>query len=207
MRIIAVGCEYSGVSTLINGINDWGNARGIRHHLDDHFTIPDAFHLTEQEQQGMLEMLPAIKERFQIAYHVRLMHRHPHVLLGGFYIEETVYGPRYYYPGTRIKVREYEPDLPEDAILVHLYAEPEVIRGRMASDPHPHSLVPHEDVPEVLAQFEDEIRQSWIRRKFKIDTSDLSPEQLLETFLERSVPYLNPSDGNIRLLGRDDDAS
>ena len=204
MRVIAVGCEYSGVSTLIQGIDTWGKARGIVHHLDDHFTIPDAFHLKEEEQAGMLEMLPAIKERFQrfqIVYHVRLMHRYEHILLGGFHIEEAVYGPRYYYPEIRIKIREYEPDLPEDAILVHLYARPDVIRERMASNPHPHSLLPSGDVPDVLAQFEDEVRQSWIRRKFAIDTSDLTPEELLETFLKRSVPYLNPSDGNTRLLG------
>ena len=122
-------------------------------------------------------------------------------MLGGFYIEEAVYGPRYYYPGIHIKIREYEPDLPKDAILVHLYAEPNVIRERMASDPHPHPLVPSEDVPGVLAQFEDEVRQSWIRRKFAINTSALTPEQLLDTFLEQSIPYLNPSDGNTRLLG------
>ena len=39
MRIIAVGCEYSGVSTLIDQIDQWGKSREIRHHLDDHFTI------------------------------------------------------------------------------------------------------------------------------------------------------------------------
>ena len=204
MRVIAVGCEYSGVSTLINGINDWGNARGIHHHLDDHFTIPDAYHLTQEEQQGMLDMLPAIKERFQrfqIVYHVRLIHRYDHILLGGFHIEEAVYGPRYYYPGINIQVREYEPNLPADAILVHLHARPEIIQARMASEPHPHPLVPSDDVPAVLEQFREEVSRSWIHRKFEIDTSDLSPEQLLETFLERSVPYLNPSDGNTRLLG------
>ena len=204
MRVIAVGCEYSGVSTLINGINDWGNARGIHYHLDDHFTIPDAYHLTPEEQQGMLDMLPAIKERFQrfqIVYHVRLIHRYDHILLGGFHIEEAVYGPRYYYPGLNVQIREYEPNLPEDAILVHLHARPEVIQARMASDPHPHSLVPSDDVPAVLEQFREEVSRSWIRRKFEIDTSDLSPEQLLDTFLERSVPHLNPSDGNTRLLG------
>lgn len=203
MRLIVVGCEYSGVSTLINGIDNWGKARGIHHHLDDHFTVPDAYHLSEEEQQGMLEMLPAIKERFQrfqIVYHVRLLHRYNHILLGGFYIEEAVYGPRYYYPGIDIKVREYEPDLPEDTILVHLYARSEVIRARMESDPHPHPLVPSKDVPDVLEQFQDEVRQSWLRRRLAIDTSDLSPKQLLEAFLEQSVPYLNPSDGNTRLL-------
>lgn len=45
VRIIAIGCEYSGVSTLIEGLDTWGRERGIHHHLDDHFTIPDAYHL------------------------------------------------------------------------------------------------------------------------------------------------------------------
>ncbi|MDP6042320.1 MAG: hypothetical protein QGG64_27470 [Candidatus Latescibacteria bacterium] len=203
MRVIVVGCEYSGVSTLINGIFEWGKERGIHHHLDDHFTIPDAFHLTEEEQQGMHDMLPAIKERFQrfqIVYHVHLLHKYEHILMGGFHIEEMVYGPRYYYPGKNIQIRGYEPDMPEDTILVHLYARAEVIRERMAANLHPHSLVPSEDVPEVLDHFADEFRQSWIGRKFAIDTSDLSPEKLLETFLKESVPHLNSSDGNTRIL-------
>lgn len=203
MRVIVVGCEYSGVSTLIDGLYEWGQARGVQHHLDDHFTIPDAFHLTDEEQQGMLDMLPGIKERFQrfqIVYHVHLMHKFEHVLMGGFHIEEMVYGPRYYYPGKNIQIREYEVDLPKDVILVHLHARPEVIRKRMTDAPHPHSLVPVEDVETVLDHFKDEVRLSWIQRKFDIDTSDLSPAQLLDTFLERSVPYLNASDGNTRIL-------
>ncbi|MGA1199623.1 MAG: hypothetical protein ACO36I_24270 [Candidatus Latescibacterota bacterium] len=203
MRVIVVGCEYSGVSTLIDGLYKWGQKHGIQHHLDDHFTIPDAFHLTDEEQQGMLDMLPGIKERFQrfqIVYHVHLMHKFEHVLMGGFHIEEMVYGPRYYYPGKNIQIREYEVDLPKDTLLVHLHARPDVIRKRMADAPHPHSLVPSEDVEVILAHFKDEVRLSWIQRKFDIDTSDLSPEQLLECFLKRSVPYLNASDGNTRIL-------
>ncbi len=203
MRLIAVGCEYSGVSTLIRGIDQWGKKRGIRHHLDDHFTIPDAFHLSPEEQQGMLDMMPAIKERFQrfqIVYHIRLLHRYDHILMGGFHIEEMVYGPTYHYPGKNIHIREYEPDLPEDTILVHLYASPDVIRSRMASDPHPHPLVPSGDVEEILDRFDAEVRLSWLKRKFAIDTSELTPESLLETFLEKSVPFLNPADGNTRLL-------
>ena len=33
MRAVVVGCEYTGVTTLINGIYEWGKARGIDHHL------------------------------------------------------------------------------------------------------------------------------------------------------------------------------
>lgn len=202
MRLIAVGCEYSGVTTLIDGLYAWGNERGVHHHLDDHFTIPDAYHLDTEEQQGFIDMLPAIKERFQrfqIVYHVRLMHKFDHILLGGFHIEEMVYGPRYYYPGISIAVREYEPDMPDDAILVHLHARPEVIRHRMETAPHPRQLVPAEDVESILERFEEEVAQSWIHQKFAMDTSDLTPEELLDTFLARSVPYLNARDALTRM--------
>ena len=202
MRLIAVGCEYSGVTTLIDGLYAWGNERGVHHHLDDHFTIPDAYHLDAEEQQGFIDMLPAIKERFQrfqIVYHVRLMHKFDHILLGGFHIEEMVYGPRYYYPGISIAVREYEPDMPDDAILVHLHARPEVIRRRMETAPHPRQLVPAEDVESILERFEEEVAQSWIHRKFAVDTSDLTAEGLIEEFLARSVPYLNTRDALTRM--------
>tara|TARA_B100001146_G_C15929502_1_gene326535 strand:- start:8 stop:625 length:618 start_codon:yes stop_codon:yes gene_type:complete len=197
MRLIVVGCEYAGVTTLIDGLYAWGNDREIHYHLDDHFTIPDAYHLDTEEQKGMLGMLPAIKERFQrfqLVYHIRLLHKFDHILMGGFHIEEMVYGPRYYYPGINIHIREYEPDMPKNVILTHLYARPEVIRSRMKAHPHPFPLVPSEEVSEILQRFEEEVAQSWIHRKFAIDTSDLTPSQLLDTFLEQSVPYLNTRD-------------
>ena len=203
MRVIVVGCEYSGVSTLIAELDRWGQTLGIHHHLDDHFTIPDAFHLSPTEQQAMLEMLPAIKERFQrfqLVYHVRLLHRYNDILLGGFHLEEMVYGPKYYYPGINIEIREYEPDMPADTLLVHLHATPETIRKRMRTNPHPHPLVPDEDVPEILERFQQEVNKSWIRRKFSIDTTELTPAQLLNIFLKKSIPHLNPSDAATRLL-------
>ncbi len=202
MRLIVVGCEYSGVTTLINNLYSWGNERGISHHLDDHFTIPDAFHLDKVEQQGFINMLPAIKERFQrfqIVYHIRLMHKFDHILLGGFHIEEMVYGPKYYYPGIEIGVREYEPDMPHDTILVHLHARPEVIRKRMETNPHPHQLVLSEDVPIILERFKDEVNQSWIKHKIDIDTSECTPNQLLDVYLEQSNPFLNVRDTLTRM--------
>jgi hypothetical protein len=205
MRLIVVGCEYTGVTTLIEGLMAWGDQHGIHHHLDDHFAIPDSQHLTLEESQAMLALPPVLKERFQrfqLVYHVRLLHRYQHILLGGFHIEEAVYGPLYYYPGVSTAgIREYEPDMPEDTILVHLKARPDVIASRLSAHPHEHTVIAEADIPMLLERFEEEYRASWLHHKFQIDTSDLSPEDLLQTFLDRSVPYLNSRDALTRMMG------
>ena len=198
MRIIAVGCEYTGVTTLLNELNKWGTERHLQFHIDDHFTIPDAFHLSEDEQQAMLTMLPALKERFQrfqIVYHIRLINLYEQILLGGFHIEEEVYGPRYYYPGLQVSdTRRYESEMPADTVLVHLHARAEVIRKRMQNAPHPHTLIHAEDIPDLLVKFDQQYRQSWIQRKISIDTSDLTPDELLDVFLQRVRGHLDPRD-------------
>ena len=42
----------------------------------------------------------------QILYHIHLMDNYEHILLGGFHIEEQVYGPRYYSHGSRVILTE-----------------------------------------------------------------------------------------------------
>ena len=198
MRIIAIGCEYSGVTTLLEGINAWGIQRGVHFHMDNHFTIPDAYHLSDEEQQAMLDMLPAIKERFQrfqIVYHVRLINNFQHILLGGFHLEEEVYGPLYYYPGLTVSdTRKYESEMPNDAILVHLHARPEVIAKRLADAPHPHTIIQKDHIPMILDGFAEEYRASWIQHKIEIDTSDLSPTDLLAAFFNKANAHFNTRD-------------
>lgn len=193
MRGIVVGCEYTGVTTLIEGLMDWGHERGINHHLDDHFTIPDRQHLAPEDRETMVNLSPALKERFQrmqLVYHIRLLHRFDHILLGGFHIEEAVYGPLYYYPGgVASEIREYEEEMPKNAILVHLTARPEVIQRRMETDPHEYSLIKKEDIPMLLDRFQEEFDASLIPNKLQIDTSDLAPEALLQTFLNQSAQF------------------
>lgn len=206
MRVIVVGCEYSGVTTLIEGLMAWGDERGIHHHLDDHFTIPDSQHLAPADAAMMLNLTPLLKERFQrfqLVYHVRLLHRYEHILLGGFHIEEEIYGPLYYYPGVpTIGVREYEVEMPPDTLLVHLTARPEVIAARMKNTPHQHTLIQAADIPLLLARFREKFHESWLKEKMEIDTSDLTPEQLLQTFLDKSLPHLNTRDLLTRVAGK-----
>ena len=198
MRVIAVGCEYSGVTSLLNGLRDWGAKRGLHFHLDDHFSIPDRYHLGPEEQQVMANLPPVLKERFQrmqLVYHIRVANRHEHCLLGGFHIEEGIYGPLYYYPDLASEdKRQYEVEMPADAILVHLTARPEVIGARMSSDRHDFNLIREADVDDLLERFKREYAASWLNHKIEIDTSELTPRQLLDTYLERVKPHLNTRD-------------
>ena len=200
MRLIVIGCEYAGKTTLIDGLDAWGKARGIAYHLDDHFSIPDQFFLSPEEQGAMVALPPAIKERFQrfqIYYHAgNVLHEYEDVLLGGFHIEEAIYGPRYYYPGRAWPAyhRRIETAMPPDTILLLLTARPEVLRRRMAAAPHEYPLVGPDEVEAIGAAFEAEYRASWLSRRLSIDTSDLSPAALLSAFLDRVVPQLGERD-------------
>jgi thymidylate kinase len=200
MRLIVIGCEYAGKTTLIDGLDAWGQARGLTYHLDDHFSIPDQYFLSPEEQRAMVALPPTIKERFQrfqIYYHVgNVLHEYEDALLGGFHIEEAIYGGRYNYPGHAWPAyqRKVESDLPADTILLLLKASPEVIRRRMELAPHKYPVVKPEDVEAVSKEFEAEYRASWIARKLAIDTSDLTPDQLLSTFMKRVVPFLDTRD-------------
>ena len=154
----------------------------------------------------MIRLSPVLKERFQrfqVVYHLRLINHYEHILLGGFHIEEDIYGPLYYYPGrpTPHPPSMYEAEMPPDTILVLLTARPDAIEKRMRETPHDYPIVPAKDVQTVLDRFEQAYRASWIRNKIRIDTSDLTPDALLRKFLDASVPHLNARDLLTRMAG------
>lgn len=129
-----------------------------------------------------------------------MINRYEHIFLGGFHIEEAVYGPLYYYPdGLTPGTHEFEVQMPGDTILVHLITVPEVIEVRMNAPPHQYQLIKKSDIPTVRDRFRQEVQVSWIQHKIEIDTSDLTPGVLLQTFLDRSIPHLNTRDLLTRL--------
>ena len=206
MRLIIIGCEYVGKSTLIQALMKWGPGHGFPLHLDDHFSIPDTQTLLEKsDQEVQMNFSQTMKERFQrfqIAYHLILLKKMEHMILGGFHIEEAIYGPRYYYPDMHRPPelpRMYELEMPDDTILLHLTASPDVIERRMREAPHPYPLVSAGDIQPVLDRFQQEHVSSWIQRKFDLDTSNLAPGDLLQTFLDACDPYLNARDLLIKM--------
>ena len=205
MRVIIIGTEYAGKSTLANALQKWGADRGIRHHMDDHFSVPDQQTIKDPaDQKAMTEVPEAIMERFQrfqIAYHVRLINKYEHIVLTGFHIEEMVYGQRYYYPNLARPIehpQSWEHDMPSNAILVLLHANANVIKQRMKDDPHDYPIVPESDIDEIQEAFQHEFRRSIFKKKFQIDTSDLDADGLLKAFLDGSYGFLESADLVIR---------
>lgn len=136
MRILLVGCEYVGTTTLAKAIFKWGtDEMGADFGLfNDHWKIPnvtghwpidtDSF-MNPDEQEGLLSVAPKVKEQMQrhsLYYHIQPgAFKKGHEKEQGFYsdylaigmhIEDSVYGPLYFgygadgQPGARSIVKK-----------------------------------------------------------------------------------------------------
>ncbi len=226
MRLLLIGCEYVGTTTLADGIQQWshkvmGEGKGlVAYH--DHWKIPDiSGHrglddenlFTPEEQEQILALTPKAKEmiqRYSITYHITPEAlRNPDYLSIGLHIENAIYAPMYfgYYVGEQAWARQAILDhfeesivnLAPDMLLVLLKASPETILRRMKEIPHPNPVLQEADIKRALDEFEAEYERSAIRNKFSIDTDQGTQEETLERFLEQFEPYLNESD-KLRIL-------
>ncbi|MEM2904363.1 MAG: hypothetical protein QW057_06715 [Candidatus Bathyarchaeia archaeon] len=200
MRVIVIGCEYAGKSTFARKLLEWGAEHDMKFHLDDHLTVPDES-LSKADRDIMLTLSPAFKERFQrfqMVYHVRILRLFRDAIEVGFYSEDAIYGPMYYgYSPDFLAVRhgrELEKELPPDTILVLLTASPETIAKRMDEAPHEYNVIKKQDIPTLLAKFEEEFRASTIHAKIRIDATNLTPDQVLQEFLKQARGYLTAED-------------
>ena len=213
MKLILVGCEYAGKTTLANEIVKWidhtmGGARGFH----DHFTIPPS-ELTEEDQEQFLGLSPRLKEQFQryvIDYHLQpAFYSDPDHNLVGFHIEEAVYAPLYYgyggkgqYAERTTLARAVEKTIMQkapDTVLILLNASAEVIAKRMRENLHPRPVVLEQDIAHVLQRFDEEYQNSLIRRKFVLDTTTTTVAETLQQFATQIEPYLTDTD-RLRML-------
>jgi hypothetical protein len=218
MRLFFIGCEYAGTTTLAHAINAWGrDTLGIQFSsIHDHWKIPHVIghppDLTPEEQEQFLALTPKIKEAFQrhnLYYHTPTKPDDLDYIIIGHYIEDTIYAQLYYnygqeqQAGDRLihsknienQILKYTPQI----VLIHVKASPEVIARRMRENPHPHSLVPPQDIELVLRRFQEEFNRSIIPRKITLDTSTATVEESLAEFIEKIQPYLTQAD-QLRVL-------
>ena len=85
MKILLLGCEYSGTTTLAQNIFDWGQNTmganfGLFHdhwkipHVTGHWPIDTESFATHQEQAELLQLNPKMKEQMQrhnLYYHIQ----------------------------------------------------------------------------------------------------------------------------------------
>jgi hypothetical protein len=215
MKLILVGCEYVGKTTLAEEIVKWiGHTMGSSRSFHDHFPIPwSKSNLTDEEQEQILALSPRLKEMFQryiIEYHLNpSFYSDPDHNLVGFHIEEAVYAPLYYGYGGKYQyghrtrlARAIEKEImtrAPDTVLVLLKASAEVIAERMRENPQPHGLVQEKDIEYVLERFEDEYQASLIRKKFVLDTTTATVEETLAEFVTQIKPHLSDAD-RMRIL-------
>ena len=214
MRLILIGCEYAGTTTLANAIDEWAKTamgKGFRL-IHDHFKLPDTVphgpELTDEEMEQFQALSPRLKEvvqRHSIYYHTPFESSSREGFLGiGLHIDESVYGPLYYgygEPGTigdrgvisrhiEHRIMKYAPE----TVLVLVKASPDVIARRMKEDPHRHPLVREEDIEHVLQRFEEEYRGSLLERKLTLDTSTATVEETVAEFAAQVLPHLTEAD-------------
>ena len=226
MRVILIGCEYAGTTTLADGIQRWshevmgeGNGLAAFHdhwkipHVSGHPGLDDENLFTPEEQEQFLALTPKTKEmvqRYSITYHLTPgALRNPDYVSVGLHIENAIYGALYfgYYTGEQAWMRRAILDHFEESILefapemplVLVKASPEAIAKRMKENPHPNGVLKEPDIERVLEEFETEFERSSMRNKFSIDTTRRTPEETLAGFLEEFEPHLNETD-KLRIL-------
>ena len=214
MRLIIIGCEYTGKSTLAVQIKAWGEGAlgGITSSFHDHFVFPDG-EANEEEQQQLIALVPSLREKYQrymINYHFNpaFYGDNDHCVVG-FYYSEGVYAPLYYgygrpgeYSDRAQMVRALDHEvmrIAPDTVLVLMKASPEVIRRRMAAHPTRETVLQGKDVEFVLERFDELFSGSLIRRKFVLDTSTASLEETLGVFLKNMEPHFTLMD-RMRML-------
>ena len=218
MKLILVGCEYSGTTTLALGINGWlkeltGSGFRLIH---DHWKIPhtsghlpedtDNF-LTPEEQAQVLALSPKLKEmhqRHSLYYHTPNHPSDENKLVIGYTVDDAVYGQMYFEygrPSDRQDRRIVAPQVEKtmlshepDTVMVLVRSDPDAIRRRMKADHHHNGVLREDDIEYAVERFDEEFKYSLVTRKLTLDTTASTPSDTLAEFTEKIRPYLTDVD-------------
>ena len=190
-------------------------------HFHDHFVLPHIVHAEGHEhhkklsESQILTLNPHLLEHYQ---RYQLFNKltpgycdEDDLFLMDYHIGEAVYAPMYYeygkpgmYADRRKMARNLEVQMLKlipDVILVLVKTTADTIRERMGdvdSTPfpgrHAGTFFKGEDAEIVLERYEEEFENSHIRKKFVIDTTNISVHENLKEFATEIKPFINPQD-------------
>jgi thymidylate kinase len=214
MRLIIVGCDYTGKTTLAQNVRGWltehlGEPRAMVH---DHF-MPRIGEgrpgvTPEEEEAEFYKLAPFALEmytRYMTHYHLgdHFYSDNDHIVVNWYY-GDAVYAPMYFgfggpgeYADRRVLARGHDAEVKHiapDTVIVHMTASPEVVRERMQAEPRPTSRFREDDIQFVLDRFAEEFSHTLIRRRIVLDTSESTPESTFKEFLSKMEPHLTPVD-------------
>ena len=218
MKLILIGCEYAGTTTLALAIDEWirqTTGTGFRL-IHDHWKLPDtsghlphdtSHFLTEEEQQQVLALSPKLKEmhqRHSLYYHTPHGATDANSLIIGYHFDDGIYGPLYFEYGRHTdpedrrvvgpKVEKTMLQHASETVLVLVKASPDVIRRRMRENPHEKGVLRERDIEFVLDRFEDGFKISLFSNKLILDTSEVTADDTLAEFVEKVEMYLSEVD-------------
>jgi len=237
MKLILVGCEYSGKKTLAVSISRWLiNDMGldfVRWH--NHFVVPKLdTHMiikavgktvsvgkneqdinNDADERQIMSLRPAVLEQLQRHNIWRHLHhklfKDADVMFINHYYADAVYAPIYYNYGSKgsfadriSRAREWDSELLEiapDVVLVLVKASADIIRKRLKENCVSSDILQSRDVDNILKDFQQQYDDSLITRKFVLDTTRMSIDEMLEQFKIKIRPYLTKSD-NCRILNQ-----
>lgn len=170
---------------------------------------------TVADQEQILSLRPAVLEdylRHLIWHHLNAdMFREDDALFVNHYYADAVYAPLYYgygEPGSfsdrRARARAWDAELllhAPNMVLVLVHAAAEMIKERMHRNPRARGILKEADVETVLQRFQEEYDSSLIIRKFTVDSTSATIEELLEGFLRDMQPQFSMTD-RLRLATR-----
>lgn len=217
MQLILMGAEYTGKRALAQRIVEWWQEQtGSSVSFHDHFTPPfdvqdNPTTEVEAENEQLANMVPSLLEKFQryqIEYHIRPFHDSDLLTINHYYGDAVYAGLYLGYGGSgdygdrRILARHWDKEMLAvfpAVVLVLMKASAAVVSQRMASDPRPGHPVAEDDLDTVLGRFQEEFDQSLIFRRFELDTSELSGEEVFESFVQQIEPLMDERD-SLRIL-------
>ena len=218
MKLILIGCEYSGTTTLALAINEWmkettGTDTRLIH---DHWKIPhtsghlpdvDSHFLTREEQAQILALSPKLKEmhqRHSLYYHTPHSPNTENSLIIGYHFDDSVYGQLYFEYGRptdpedrRLVTPRVEKTMLGNApetVLILVKASPDDISARMKEHPHENGVLNVEDIEFVVDRFDEEFKYSMVSKKITLDTTSVSVEDSILEFAEKIQPHLSDVD-------------